>query len=156
MSQKITETVEQLVLPILEDKELQLIDIQFKKEGSQWFLRVYIDKAGGVDIEDCGLVSEALSTELDQHDPIPQAYFLEVSSPGAERPLKKAVDISASIGKYVHISLYEPVEEQKTFEGKLIAFDGEQLTIEIKIKTRVKKISIPYTKVAKARLAVVF
>jgi ribosome maturation factor RimP len=156
LSKKVTEVTEQLVLPILESKDLELVDVEFKKEGSNWFLRVYIDKDGGVDIEDCGVVSEELSQLLDQHDPIPQAYFLEVSSPGAERPLKKEKDIQAAIGKAIHITTYEPFEGQKAFEGELLAFDGETLTLEIKIKTRRKEISIPYNKVANARLAVVF
>lgn len=156
MSKKVTETIEQLVLPILESKGLELVDIEFKKEGSNWFLRVYIDKDGGVDIEDCGVVSEELSTILDEQDPITQAYFLEVSSPGAERPLKKEKDIKAAVGKAVHIKTYEPIDGQKEFEGTLTSFDGETLIIEIKVKTRVKETTIPYNKVANARLAVVF
>lgn len=156
MSKKVTETTEQLVLPILESKGLELVDIEFKKEGSNWFLRVYIDKDGGIDIDDCGVVSEELSIMLDEHEPITQAYFLEVSSPGAERPLKKEKDIESSIGKAIYIKTYEPIEGQKEFEGTLKAFDGEMLFIEIKVKTRVKEIVIPYNKVAKARLAVVF
>lgn len=156
MSKKVTEVTEQLVLPILESKDLELVDVEFKKEGSNWFLRVYIDKDGGVDIEDCGVVNEELSQRLDQHDPIPQTYFLEVSSPGAERPLKKEKDVQAAIGKAIHITTYEPFEGQKVFEGELLAFDGQTLTVEIKIKTRSKQISIPYNKIANARLAVVF
>lgn len=156
MGKKATEITEELVTPILDRKGLELVDVEFKKEGTNWFLRVYIDKEGGIDIEECGEVSEELSALLDEHDPIPQAYFLEVSSPGAERPLKKEKDIHASIGKYVHITTYEPIEDNKSFEGQLTAFDGEILTIEMKIKTRTKKIEIPYSKVAKIRLAVVF
>jgi ribosome maturation factor RimP len=156
MSKKVTDVTEQLVLPIIESKGLELVDVEFKKEGSNWFLRVYIDKDGEVDIEDCGEVSEELSKLLDEHDLIAQAYFLEVSSPGAERPLKKERDVKAAIGKAIHITTYEPFEGQKAFEGILTAFDGESLTIEIKIKTRRKEITIPYSKVASARLAVVF
>jgi ribosome maturation factor RimP len=156
MSKKVTDVTEQLVLPIIESKGLELVDVEFKKEGSNWFLRVYIDKNGEVDIEDCGEVSEELSKLLDEHDLISQAYFLEVSSPGAERPLKKERDVKAAIGKAIHITTYEPFEGEKAFEGILTAFDGETLTIEIKIKTRRKEISIPYGKVASARLAVVF
>lgn len=156
MGKKATEITEELVTPILDRKGFELVDVEFKKEGSHWFLRVYIDKEGGIDIEDCGVVSEELSALLDEHDPIPQAYFLEVSSPGAERPLKREKDIHASIGKHVYVTTYEPIEEQKSFEGKLIAFDGDTLSIEVKIKTRTKNFQIPYSKVAKIRLAVVF
>lgn len=156
MSKKVTEITEQLVIPILESKGIELVDIEFKKEGASWFLRVFIDKEGGVDIEDCGVVSEELSLKLDETDPIPQAYFLEVSSPGAERPLKKEKDLVSAVGKSVYIKTYEPLEGRKEFEGTLKAFDGDQLTIEMKIKTRVKEVNIPYTKVASARLAVVF
>lgn len=86
---KVTEEVEQLVTPILSDLQLELVEIEYVKEGKDWFLRVFIDKETGVDIEECGVVSERLSEKLDEIDPIPYNYFLEVSSPGAERPLKK-------------------------------------------------------------------
>jgi ribosome maturation factor RimP len=89
---KVTEVVEELAQPIIQELELELVEIEFVKEGKNWFLRVYIDKENGVDIEDCGIVSERLSEKLDELDPITQNYFLEVSSPGAERPLKKAKD----------------------------------------------------------------
>lgn len=152
MGKKVTQIVEELVLPILEKQNLELVDVEYKKEGSNWFLRVFIDKDGGVDIEDCGRVSEELSTELDKKDPIPSAYFLEVSSPGAERPLKNEKDVLKAIHKYVHITTYEPINGQKTFEGKLEAFENNILVIsEGKIQHE-----IPYEKISSARLAVVF
>ncbi|MFL6561052.1 MAG: ribosome maturation factor RimP, partial [Bacillus sp. (in: firmicutes)] len=104
----------------------------------------------------CGLVSEKLSEKLDELDPIPHNYFLEVSSPGAERPLKKDKDFQKAIGKSVFIKTYEPIDGEKSFEGELLEFDGQQLKIEMKIKTRKKTIEIPYEKVANARLAVTF
>ncbi|GBF11278.1 ribosome maturation factor RimP [Tepidibacillus infernus] len=153
MSLNVTQIVEKMVLPILEKEHLELVDIEYKKEGSNWFLRVFIDKEdGGVDIEDCGRVSEALSAELDKKDPIPNSYFLEVSSPGAERPLKKEKDFLKSIGKQVHITTYEPISNQKVFEGKLIHFDTKILVIE----EPKKQVEIPYEKVASARLALFF
>ena len=90
----VVETVTDLVTPILEAENFELVEVEFAKEGKNWFLRVFIDKEGGIDLEDCALVSERLSDALDavDPDPIPQAYFLEVSSPGAERPLKKESD----------------------------------------------------------------
>ncbi|MGY6210310.1 ribosome maturation factor RimP [Cytobacillus firmus] len=153
---KVTETVEQLVTPIVDELNLELVDIEYVKEGKDWFLRVFIDKETGVDIEECGMVSERLSEKLDAEDPIPYNYFLEVSSPGAERPLKKDSDFIKAVGKNVYIKTYEQIDGEKTFEGVLTQFDGETVTVEVKIKTRKKNIEIPYEKVANARLAVVF
>ena len=153
---KVTEKVEELVTPILDELKLELVDIEYVKEGRDWFLRVFIDKETGVDIEECGLVSEQLSVKLDEVDPIPYNYFLEVSSPGAERPLKNEKDFNKAIGKNVFIKTYEPIDGEKTFEGMVTQFDGETVSIEIKIKTRKKTVEIPYEKVANARLAVVF
>jgi ribosome maturation factor RimP len=153
---KVTEVVEELAEPIFQELGIELVEIEFVKEGKSWFLRVYIDKDNGVDIEDCGLVSEKLSEKLDELDPIPQNYFLEVSSPGAERPLKKDKDFQKAIGKNVFIKTYEPIDGEKSFEGTLLEFDGQHVKIEMKIKTRKKTIDIPYEKVANARLAVTF
>lgn len=153
---KVTETVEQLVTPIVDELNLELVDIEYVKEGKDWFLRVFIDKETGVDIEECGTVSERLSEKLDAEDPIPYNYFLEVSSPGAERPLKKDSDFVKAVGKNVFIKTYEPIDGEKTFEGVLTQFDGETVTVEVTIKTRKKRIEIPYEKVANARLAIVF
>jgi ribosome maturation factor RimP len=153
---KVTEVVEELAEPIFQELGIELVEIEFVKEGKSWFLRVYIDKDNGVDIEDCGLVSEKLSEKLDELDPIPHNYFLEVSSPGAERPLKKDKDFQRAIGKNVFIKTYEPIDGEKSFEGTLLEFDGQHVKIEMKIKTRKKTIDIPYEKVANARLAVTF
>ncbi|PWA13540.1 ribosome maturation factor RimP [Pueribacillus theae] len=156
MAQSITELTEQIVTPILNEMNLELVDVEYVKEGKNWFLRVYIDSKDGVDIEECGKVSEQLSQRLDEYDPVPQAYFLEVSSPGVERPLKKIEHFQNAVGKQVHIKTYEPIDGNKTFEGKLLQFDGEVATVEYKEKHRVKKAAIPYEKIASARLAVLF
>lgn len=153
---KVVEVVEELVTPIVNELNLELVDIEYKKEGKNWFLRVFIDKENGVDIEECEMVSERLSEQLDEVDPIPYNYFLEVSSPGAERPLKKAKDFEKAIGRNVLIKTYEPIDGDKVFEGTLKTFDGSLLTIEIKVKTRRKLVTIPYEKVSSARLAVTF
>jgi ribosome maturation factor RimP len=153
---KVTETVNQLVTPILDDLGLELVDIEYVKEGKDWFLRLFIDKETGVDIEECGIVSERLSEKLDELDPITHNYFLEVSSPGAERPLKKDTDFEKAIGKNVFIKTYESINGEKQFEGILNKFDGKTVTIEIKIKTRKVSVDIPYEKIATARLAVTF
>ena len=153
---KVTEVVEELAEPIIQELDLELVDIEYVKEGKNWFLRVYIDKESGVDIEDCGVVSERLSEKLDEIDPIPHNYFLEVSSPGAERPLKKDKDFEKAIGKNVFIKTYEPIDGEKGLKEHCWNLMGKQLKIEVKIKTRKKVIEIPYEKVANARLAVIF
>ncbi|WP_100404450.1 ribosome maturation factor RimP [Bacillus solitudinis] len=156
MSKKITEIAAEIVTPILDELELELVDVEFKKEGPNWFLRIFIDSDSGVDLEDCGKVSEKLSEQMDKLDPIQQAYFLEVSSPGAERPLKKDADFKKSVGRNIHVTTYEPIDGEKAFEGVLQSFDGEAISIEVKIKTRKKVFTIPIDKVASARLAIIF
>ena len=152
------ETVTELVTPILDKQNFELVEVEFVKEGKNWFLRVFIDKENGIDIEECALVSELLSEALDAivPDPIPQAYFLEVSSPGAERPLKKESDYEHAINAYIHVSLYQAIDGEKQFEGTLLSFDKEQLTLKIKIKTRTKELVIDRKNIAKARLAIQF
>jgi ribosome maturation factor RimP len=154
----VVETVTTIVTPILEAQNFELVEVEFVKEGKSWFLRVFIDKEGGIDIEECAFVSEQLSDKLVacDPDPIPQAYFLEVSSPGAERPLKKEEDYHRAVGEYIHLSLYQPVEGEKQFEGFLQSFDEEQLVIKIRIKTREKELTIERKNIAKARLAIQF
>jgi ribosome maturation factor RimP len=156
MGKKVTEITEELVEPILEKMNLELVDVEFVKEGKSWFLRVFIDKEGGVDIEECGKVSEELSEKLDEVEPIADPYYLEVSSPGVERPLKTKEAFAKSVGKNVNIKLYQPLDGQKELEGKLISFEEDIAKIEFKEKTRKKMIEIPYDKIAKARLAVTF
>ena len=156
MSSEAVKITEELVKPIVESLHLQLVDVEYVKEGSNWFLRVYIDKDGGVEIDECGLVSEQLSMKLDETDPIKEAYFLEVSSPGAERPLKTKEAIRDHIGHYANIKLYEKMDGTKEFEGTIKAFEDDVLTLEYKDKTRIKELEVPYEKIAKARLAVSF
>jgi len=154
LSSKVIKATEELVEPILKKKDLELIDVEYVKEGKNWFLRVYIDKTGGIDITECGEVSEELSEKLDEYDPIKGAYYLEVSSPGAERPLKTKDALVKNLNNNVNIRLYEPINGEKEYEGKLISFADNMLTIEYKDRARKKEVSIPYEKVAKARLAV--
>lgn len=154
----VVETVTEMVTPILDEQKFELVEVEFVKEGKSWFLRVFIDKEGGIDIEECAFVSEKLSEKLDttEPDPIPQAYFLEVSSPGAERPLKKEADYEKARGEYIYVSLYQPVDGEKQYEGFLQSFDAEQLTLKIRIKTREKEIVFDRKNIAKARLAIQF
>ncbi|WP_281165034.1 ribosome maturation factor RimP [Liquorilactobacillus sicerae] len=154
----VVEKVTELVKPILTDYHFELVDIEFVKEGKSWYLRVYIDKEGGINIEECALVSDRLSEQLDQcdPDPIPQAYYLEVSSPGAERPLKNEKDLQRAINKYIHVSLYQPLAGRKAFEGDLTAVTPTSLTLRINDKGRFKQQKILRQQIAKARLAIKF
>ena len=156
MSKKIEGITEELAQPIVDELKLELVDVEFVKEGKNNFLRVYIDKAGGVDLEDCEQVSEKLSERLDEDDPIDPAYFLEVSSPGAERKLKTKEAIRQHIGSHVYIKTYEPFAGNKESYGALINFENDFVHIRYREKTREKEIEIPYAKIALARLAVSF
>lgn len=154
----VIETVRDLVMPILNTNHFQLVDLEYVKEGQSWFLRVYIDKPGGINIEECALVSDLLGEQLDQADPdpIPQAYVLEVSSPGAERPLKNEADYQAAMDQYIHVSLYAAIAKKKFYEGFLHQLSAEELTLDYKDKGRPKQITIPRKNIAKARLAIEF
>jgi len=154
--ERVTDIVEKIVLPIVETFGLELVDVDYKKEGTDWFLRVFIDKPGGVDIDDCSRVSEQLSDQLDVVDPIDSPYFLEVSSPGAERPLKKPVDFERAVGQRVYVSLYEPLDGSKSFDGMLVRCDADTLELDYMVKTAKRTIIIPIEKIASARLSVSF
>lgn len=154
---KVTSVIEELVTPIVEELNLELVEIEFLKEGRNWFLRVYIDTPeGGIDIEQCALVSERLSEILDEKDPIEQNYYLEVSSPGAERPLRKESDFEKSVGKFIYVKTYEPIKDMKEFQGYLRSYTEEGLELEVRIKTRKLTVFIEKEKIAKARLAIDF
>ena len=121
---------EELLAPIAETNHVEIYDVEYVKEGSDWYLRCYIDKEGGVDINDCEAVSRALSDELDREDFIEDAYILEVSSPGLGRTLKKDKHLEKSLGQDVELRTYKPLNGSKDFAGKLKAFDAETITIE--------------------------
>ncbi len=122
---------EELLLPIAEENDVEIYDVEYVKEGGEWYLRAYIDKADGVNIQDCENVSRKLSDRLDEEDFIEEAYILEVSSPGLGRPLKKDRHLEKSLGKEVELRLYRPQEKQKEFEGILKAYDKDSVTLEI-------------------------
>lgn len=121
---------EELLMPVITEKNLELVDIEYVKEGSNWYLRAYIDKEGGVNINDCEAVSRAFSDILDKEDPIEDAYILEVSSPGLGRPLKKDKDFTRNIDKKIEFKSYKAIDGQKEFEGILKSFDAETFTID--------------------------
>lgn len=122
---------EELLLPIMNEFRFELIDVEYVKEGSNWYLRAYIDKPGGITVDDCEAVSRRLSDLLDEEDFIDDAYILEVSSPGLGRPLKKDKDFARSIGEEVEIRTFRPVDHEREFTGVLKDFDKNRLVIEL-------------------------
>ncbi|WP_067921724.1 ribosome maturation factor RimP [Alicyclobacillus shizuokensis] len=151
--QSVTDIVQALAEPIVHASGVDLVEVEYTKEGATWYLRVFIDKPGGVDIDDCSRVSEALSERLDEVDPIPNAYILEVSSPGAERPLKRPEDYERAVGRSVRVKLYEPLAGEKVIEGVLDDFDGQTLTITRQVGGAERRVLVPFSKVAAARLS---
>lgn len=152
------EVVADIVGPLAEENGFRVVDIEYIKEGKHWFLRIYIDKPGGVDLNDCAMFNELVSEQLDNvdPDPIPYAYYLEVSSPGAERPLKTEEDFELAVNRYIHVSLYHPVEKQNTFEGTLKELTDSDLTLIVKEKTKEKEVKLERENISKARLAIEF
>ena len=126
----IASRAEALLVPILEENHFELVDVEYVKEGNDFYLRGYIDKEGGIAVDDCEMVSRAFEKKLDEEDFITDPYILEISSPGLTRPLKKERDYQRNIGKPVEIHLYKPLNKQKDFCGILKAFDGDTVTID--------------------------
>lgn len=120
---------EELLLPIADSFGVEIYDVEYVKEGADFYLRAYIDKPDGVNIQDCENVSRALSDALDKEDFMEDAYILEVSSPGLGRTLKKDKHLEKSLGKEVEVRTHKPIEKQKEFAGVLKAFDGNTVTI---------------------------
>lgn len=141
---------EQLLQPIIEENQFELVDVEYVKEGGNWYLRAYIDKEGGITVDDCEIVSRALSGILDKEDYITDAYILEVSSPGLGRPLKKDKDFVRSIGKEVEIRLYKPLNKRKEYTGVLTAWNRENVTIR---EDGQEEITIARADIALIRLA---
>lgn len=121
---------ESLILPILERKNFELVDVEYVKEGSIWYLRAYIDKEGGITVNDCEEVAREMNVLLDEKDFIPDSYTFEVSSPGLGRPLKKEKDYVRNMGQEVEIRTYRAINRSKEFYGILTAYDKEFVTIE--------------------------
>ena len=145
---KITDKVTELAKPIVEAEGCSLWDVEYVREAGDWYLRIYIDKTGGVDIEDCERISRRLDPILDEADPIPDSYVFEVGSAGIERELKRPGDFLAFLGSDVEVRLYQPVNGQKAYVGTLAGYDNGTVTIEIGGKT----LSFNKTQTAQVRL----
>ncbi len=139
---------EEILQPIAEACGVEIYDVEYVKEGSDWYLRAYIDKPEGVTIDDCENVSRALSAKMDDNDFIEDAYILEVSSPGLGRALKKEKHFLKSIGMEVEVKTYKPIEKEKQFVGILISYKDDTITI----KTDKKEMSFNKSEVASVRL----
>ena len=121
---------EAILLPIIEANGFELVDVEYVKEGGTWYLRAYIDKPGGITVDDCELVSRAANDRLDEQDFVEDAYIFEVSSPGLGRPLKKEKDFARSLGQEVEVRTFRAINRQKEFYGALKAYDKDTVTIE--------------------------
>lgn len=150
---KIVDRVTEMAEEIIADDELDLVLVEYVKEGSDWTLRVYIENIdGNLLIKDCSRISKALSERLDEEDFIEESYILEVSSPGIERPLRDEDDFHRFTGKKIFVRTYAPIEGQKEFTGKLEGLIDDY--VEIDVNNLNKIIKIPYNSIAKARLTV--
>lgn len=151
----IVEQVTEVIAPLIQ-APFELVDVEYGKLGGDYVLSIFIDKEGGISLQDTADLSEVISPALDgiQPDPFPDQYMLEVTSPGLERPLKTAEAVATAVGHYIHVKLYQAIDKSKIFEGTLLSFDGQTLQLEYLDKNRKKTVNIPYQAVAKARLAV--
>lgn len=141
---------EELLQPIMEEYQFELVDVEYVKEGSNRYLRAYIDKEGGITVDDCELVSRRMSDLLDEKDYIEESYIFEVSSPGLGRPLKKEKDYARSVGKEVEIRTYRAIDKAKEFYGTLKAYDDKTVTIEMDDQT---EMTFEKSQIALIRLA---
>jgi ribosome maturation factor RimP len=139
-------------MPVLQEKDLVLVDVLYRRESSGWVLRLFIDKEDGVTLDDCTAVSREVSHLLDIEDIIEQAFNLEVSSPGLDRPLKSVVDFQRFAGRKVKVTTKEPIEGNQVFMGRINKVEDELITMEV----GQQELCIPFSEVAKARLEVEF
>ena len=138
------------IAPIVEGESLELVDVEYKKAGKSWVLRVFIDKAGGITLGDCQRVSHQIEDKIEVEELISAAYVLEVSSPGLDRPLKKGPDFIRYKDKKVNIHTYVPVNGKRDFSGSILDFKEEKVHLEMAGKT----IAIPLDKISKAKLII--
>lgn len=141
---------EAILQPIIDAHGFELVDVEYVKEGGTWYLRAYIDKPGGITVDDCELVSRAANDILDEQDFIEESYIFEVSSPGLGRPLKKEKDFKRSLGEEVEIRTYRAIDRQKEFTGILCEYDADTVTIELENE---EKMQIARADIALIRLA---
>ena len=142
----IEEKVESLVKNTINDLGYELYDVEYAKEGKDYFLRIFIDKPSGIDLNDCETVNDAINDILDEADHIKDAYFLEVSSPGIERILRKEEHLKSNIGKQIEVKLFKPMDKQKSLIGTLKNFNQEMLIIELEDEIQIERKNIAQIK----------
>jgi ribosome maturation factor RimP len=150
---RVVDVVEEILTPFVATNNMEIVDIEFVKEGPYRYLRVTIDKEEPVTLDDCQMVSQFLNAKLDALDPIEEQYFLEVSSPGVERVLKKEKEFEKFVGREVQLKLFQAFEGQKVLNGKLVGLIDDHIVIE---HEKMGKIEIPKSKVSLTKLVVEF
>ena len=134
MKRKVEDILYDISMPILDKYNFEFVDVEYKKEGGQWYLRLFIDKDGGITIDDCQLVSEILSDKLDEIDPIDHSYIFEVSSPGIDRPLKTERDYKKNLNKELEVKFYDSFDGKKSIEATLLDYDDKKVILDYKGK----------------------
>ncbi len=152
MAETVIERVEAVALPVLEESGLELVDVQYRREQNGWILRLIIDKQDGLNLNDCAAVSREISQLLDIENFIDQAYNLEVTSPGLDRPLKSIAEFERFVGRKAKIKTIEPIAGEHVFIGKINRTEGESIVLEV----GTKEVTILFSQVAMARLEVEF
>lgn len=142
--------VREVIEPILESQGFELVDLEYQRESQGWVLRIYLDREGGVSLDDCARVSHEVGAILEVKDLIPRAYILEVSSPGLTRPLKKPEDFNKFRNQMVKIKLYEPLEGRRNFKGTLLGLEGDRVRVEVEQRV----CEFPLRGIAKANLEI--
>ncbi len=148
--EKLLQEVRQVVEPILESQGLELVDLEYQRESHGWVLRIYLDREGGVSLDDCAGISHEVGAVLEVKDLIPSAYILEVSSPGLTRPLKKPEDFNKFRNQMVKIKLYEPLDGRRNFKGTLLGLEGDRVRVEVEQQVY----ELPLQRIAKANLEI--
>jgi ribosome maturation factor RimP len=148
--ENLLQEVRQVVEPILESQGLELVDLEYQRESQGWVLRIYLDREGGVSLDDCAGVSHEVGAVLEVKDLIPSAYILEVSSPGLTRPLKKPEDFNKFRNQMVKIKLYEPLDGRKNFKGTLLGLEEDRVRVEVEQQVY----ELPLQRIAKANLEI--
>lgn len=155
---KVKDSVLKEIKPIIAARNDELVDMEYVKEKGKYYLRIYVDHEQGIDMDEIACLSELISAKLDQitPDPFPDPYILELSSPGIERPIKTPADWQKALNSYVHVGLYQKVEDQKEYDGTLITYNDDKIELEIKLKNKKRKLVIPRNLVANIRFAIEF
>jgi ribosome maturation factor RimP len=148
--EKLRQEVREVVEPILQSQGFELVDLEYQRESQGWVLRMYLDREGGVSLDDCAGVSHEIGAVLEVKDLIPSAYILEVSSPGLTRPLKKPEDFNKFRNQLVKIKLYEPLDGRKNFKGTLMGLEGDRVRVEADQRVY----ELPLQRIAKANLEI--